>query len=389
VKTIKRVPAEGAGEQPYAAWDGSDIAAGPYGVDGRATRRGRLTRGNKITLGLFFALLVLMVVGSLVKLPYAVMSPGPTVNTLGDSPGTSKPIISVKGLPTYPTDGTLKFTTVRVEGGPGYPVDVWDVLQAWVDPSRDVYPVDQIFDPSVSEQQVAEENAVQMEGSQEEATAVALRGLGKEVPTHIGVAALAPTSKAKGLLQPKDRFVKVGSTAITTAESVRTALQQVKPGDTVPVTVERAGKQVTVDVPTISGQQGRTALGIILGLTHDFPATVTIDAGSVGGPSAGLMFSLGIYDKLTPGALTGNHQVAGTGTIDDSGTVGPIGGIKQKLAGARAGGAEFFLAPAQNCDEVVGNIPDGLEVLKVASFDEARTAVEAIAKGRTGSLPRC
>jgi PDZ domain-containing protein len=380
VKTIKRVPAEGADEQPYAVEDGSD--------DG-ATRRGRLTLGNKITLGLFFALLVLLVAGSLIKLPYAVMSPGPTVNTLGDSPGTTKPIISVEGLPTYPTDGALKFTTVRVEGGPGYPVDVWDVLQAWVDPSRDVFPVDQIFDPQVSQEQVAEENAVQMEGSQEEATAVALRGLGKDVPTHVAVAGLAPTSRAKGLLQAKDRFVKVGSTEITTAESVRAALQEVKPGETVSVTVERAGKDVTVEVPTIQGQGGRTALGVILGLTHDFPAKVTIDAGSVGGPSAGLMFSLGIYDELTPGPLTGNHQVAGTGTIDDGGNVGPIGGIKQKLAGARAGGAEFFLAPAENCNEVVGNIPDGLEVFKVSTFDEARTAVEAIAKDRTGSLPRC
>ena len=380
MKTIKRVPTESADEQAYAAWDASD--------DGSAGG-GRLTRGNKITLGLFFAFLVLMVAGSLVKLPYAVMSPGPTVNTLGDSPGTTKPIITVSGLPTYPTDGSLKFTTVRVEGGPGYPVDVWDVLQAWVDPSRDVFPVDEIFDPQVSQEQVAEENAVQMEGSQEEATAVALRGLGKDVPTHVSVAGLAPTSKAKGLLQPKDRFVTVGLTDITTAESVRAALQQVKPGEKVAVTVERDGKDVTVEVPTIEGQGGRTALGIILGLTHDFPAKVTIDAGSVGGPSAGLMFALGIYDKLTPGALTGNHQVAGTGTIDDGGNVGPIGGIKQKLAGARAGGAEFFLAPADNCNEVVGNIPDGLEVFKVSTFDEGRTAVEAIAKGRTGSLPRC
>ncbi len=317
------------------------------------------------------------------------MSPGPTVDTLGVSPGTTRPIITVDGLATYPTDGALKFTTVRVEGGPGYPVDVWDVLQAWIDPSRDVLPVDRVFDPQVSQEQVAEENAVQMEGSQEEATAVALRGLGKDVPTHVAVASFAQTSKANGPLKEKDRFVTVGGTDITTADSVRAALQKTKPGDPVEVTVLRDGKEVTVDVPTINGQSGRTALGVVLGLTHDFPAKVKIDAGAVGGPSAGLMFSLGIYDKLTPGGLTGNHQVAGTGTIDDAGKVGAIGGIKQKLAGARAGGAEFFLAPAENCSEVVGNIPDGLTVLKVGTFEQARTAVEAIATGRTGSLPRC
>jgi PDZ domain-containing protein len=101
------------------------------------------------------------------------------------------------------------------------------------------------------------------------------------------------------------------------------------------------------------------------------------------------MFSLGIYDKLTPGALAGNHQIAGTGTIDDDGNVGPIGGIRQKLAGARADGATWFLAPAGNCDEVVAHVPDGLQVVKVSTFDQARDAVEAIAKDKTGSLPHC
>jgi PDZ domain-containing protein len=166
-------------------------------------------------------------------------------------------------------------------------------------------------------------------------------------------------------------------------------LQKSRPGDTVALTVTRDGKQQKLDVPTIQGQAGRTALGVILGLDQDFPATVKIDAGAIGGPSAGLMFSRGIYDKLTPGPLAGGKQVAGTGTIDDEGTVGPIGGIRQKLAGARADGAQFFLAPADNCDEVVGHVPDGLEVFKVGTFDDARTAVEALAKGQTGSLPRC
>ncbi len=170
---------------------------------------------------------------------------------------------------------------------------------------------------------------------------------------------------------------------------MRSALQQVTPGTPVKVVVERGGAEVTVEVPTIAAAGNRTALGIGLGLTHDFPATVTIDAGAVGGPSAGLMFSLGIYDKLTPGGLTADHDVAGTGTIDEAGQVGPIGGIKQKLAGARAGGAEFFLAPARNCDEVVGHVPDGLDVVKVATFDEGLAAVKAIAAGTTASLPHC
>ena len=382
MNTIRRVPDAAPGTEP-ALHHPADVTAHP-------DTSGRLTRGNKIVLGVFFAFLALIVVGSLVHLPYAVMSPGPIQNTLGVSAtGKKAPIISITGLPTYPTTGTLNFTTVRVEGGPGYPVDVWDVLRAWIDPARDVLPVDEVFDPDVTEQQVAEENAIQMEGSQEEATAVALRGIGQDVPTHIVVAGITDTSKAKGLLKVKDRLERIGDVPVTTAQSVRDALQKASPGDTVRVLVNRDGKDVTLDVPTIEGQGGRTALGVVLGLDHDFPATVKIDAGAIGGPSAGLMFSLGIYDKLTPGPLAGNKQIAGTGTIDDEGKVGPIGGIRQKLAGARAGGSDYFLAPADNCNEVVGAIPDGLEVFKVSTFDDARTAVEAIASGRTGSLPRC
>jgi PDZ domain-containing protein len=379
VRTIKRVP-----EQP----SGTDLPTRAEVLEDES--RGRLTRGNKAVLAAFFLFLAVMVVGSVVHLPYAVMSPGPTQDTLGTSTdGKGKPIIAISGLPTYPTDGALRFTTVRVEGGPGYPVDAWDILQAWIDPARDVLPVDDVFDPKVTQEQVAEENAIQMEGSQEEATAVALRAIGKQVPTHVAIAGITDASKAKGLLEVGDRLDRIDGVEIASTQAVRDVLQKKKPGDSVSMTVTRKGKEQTLEVPTVAGQGGRTALGVLLGLDHDFPAKVTIDAGAIGGPSAGLMFSLGIYDKLTPGPLAGGRQIAGTGTIDDQGVVGPIGGIRQKLAGARSDGAEYFLAPADNCDEVVGHVPDGLDVFKVGTFDEGRTAVEAIAKGQTGSLPRC
>jgi Lon-like protease len=378
VRTIRRVP-----EQPAS----TELPTRAEVLESEDT--GRLTRGNKAVLAAFFVFLVVMVVGSVVHLPYAVMSPGPTQDTLGTSGAQNKPIIAVSGLPTYPTDGALRFTTVRVEGGPGYPVDAWDILQAWVDPARDVFPVDEVFDPQVTQEQVAEENAIQMEGSQEEATAVALRAIGKEVPTHVAIAGITDSSKAKGLLKVGDRLGTIDDEPVTTTQMLRDALQKKEPGESVSLTVTRAGKEQTVDVPTVEGQGGRTALGVLLGLDHDFPATVTIDAGAIGGPSAGLMFSLGIYDKLTPGPMAAGHQIAGTGTIDDEGRVGPIGGIRQKLAGARSDGAAFFLAPADNCTEVVGHVPDGLDVFKVRTFDEARTAVEAIAEGQTSSLPRC
>jgi PDZ domain-containing protein len=374
VRTIRRRP------------PGDDVLGVPEVTD---EQDGRLSRSHIVLLGLFFAGLAIMVLGSVINLPYAVMSPGPTVNTLGTLQGEKKPLITVDGLPTYPAEGHLNFTTVSVAGGPGFPVDVWRVVGAWIDPNEDVFPVDEIFDPSASEQQLAEENAVQMEGSQEEATAVALRALGHKVPTHIVIASILQSSEAKDILKKGDRLVRVGGVAATSTDAVREGLQTVKPGEAVAVDVTRNGQKLQLVAPTIAGTQGRTALGILLSLDHDFPAKVTISAGDVGGPSAGLMFALGIYDKLTPGSMTGNHDIAGTGTIDDAGAVGPIGGIKQKLVGAREDGADYFLAPADNCREVVGHVPDGLEVFKVASFAEARAAVEGIASGHTSGLPRC
>ncbi len=397
MRTIKWAPRGAAKGTVDPQSDGAGAAggggadAGPASSGPGSGGSGRLTRGNKTVLSVFFGLLIVLVVGSLVHLPYAIESPGPTINTLGeqDENGKPTPLIVVADLATYPTAGSLKFTTVRIQGGPGYPVDLWEVLGAWLDPARDVSPVDDVFDPEASKEQVAEENAVQMQGSQQEATAVALRAIGKQVPTYIVIAGFTPTSKGAEVLKAKDRLESIGGIKVTGVDTVRSALAAAKPGDTVKLVVGRGGKQVPVNVTTVEGQNGKAALGVLLGVDHDFPVKVTINAGAVGGPSAGLMFSLGIYDKLTPGSLTGDHQIAGTGTIDDQATVGPIGGIRQKMAGARDGGADYFLAPADNCGEVVGNIPDGLQVFKVATFDQAKTAVEGIAKGQIGALPRC
>ncbi|HEX5968995.1 MAG TPA: PDZ domain-containing protein [Intrasporangium sp.] len=377
MRTIRRLPADEAGSALQ--------------FPGPPRQRAPLSRGNIVFLVGFFLGLAVLVVGNLVHVPFAIVSPGPTMDTLGKVPGEANgsALISVEGLPTYETEGELNFTTVSVLGGPGFPVDAFDVLWAWMDPSQDVLPVDQVFDPDASKERIAEENAVQMEGSQEEATAVALRALGKPVKTHIEVGEFLDEAPAKEALRVGDRIVRVGDTTVTTTESIRSALQTVRPGEPIEIEVTRAGKPVVADVTTMTGAGGRTALGVVLRLDHDFPATVTINAGDVGGPSAGLMFALGIYDKLTPGPLTNGRDIAGTGTIDEEGGVGPIGGIRQKMAGARSGGSEYFLAPADNCPEVVGNVPSGLEVFAVSSFKDATNAVEGIASGRTSSLPRC
>jgi PDZ domain-containing protein len=136
--------------------------------------------------------------------------------------------------------------------------------------------------------------------------------------------------------------------------------------------------------------QGTPLLGVGVSVDYEFPFDVTLRLDKVGGPSAGMMFALGIIDKTTPGELNGGETVAGTGTITASGTVGAIGGIRQKLYGARDAGASVFLAPASNCDEVVGHVPSGLDVYAVATLDDAVTALETVADGGdTASLPTC
>ena len=346
----------------------------------------RLGRRSVATLVGGFLVIALAALSTMVGLPYIVLKPGPVTNTLGKAEG--KQLITVSGAKTYPTEGALDFTTVRVAGGPGSKVTVWDLLQAAVRSSEEIEPEEAYFPKGVTSKQVQEENTAEMVDSQQEAIAVALEAVGADVTSHIVVAQVTDDSPNKSVLRAGDRIDTIDGQAVSDSEAVRAAIGKHEPGEKVRLGIVRDGKPVTVEAATRENQ-GRTTIGVFLGLKFDFPYKVTIDAGEVGGPSAGTMFALGLYDTLTPGALTGGEKIAGTGTIDYTGAVGPIGGIRQKLVGARVGGAKWFLAPADNCAEVVGNVPEGLKVVRIATFDEAKSSVESIAAGKGGSLPTC
>lgn len=336
--------------------------------------------------------MVLAILAAVIPLPYAILKPGPATDVLATQAGpdgNEAPRILVEGTPTYPTTGSLEFTTVRVTGGPGFPVNAWDLLHAWLNPTEDVYPVGDLFPPQATKEQVAEENKAEMAGSQQEAAAVALRALGKDVRQVVVIRQVVAGAPSEGELKAGDILVSIGGSPATDSAAIRNAIQAVTPGDAVEVVVERSGSKVTTHPRTRKADDGRTVLGILLGADYKLPFAVTIDAGNVGGPSAGLMFALGIYDTLTEGSMTGGAIIAGTGTIDDAGKVGPIGGIAQKMVGARQSGATFFLAPADNCSEIVGREPGGLQIVKVATFEDARAAVTAIGAGTTSGLPHC
>lgn len=334
-----------------------------------------------------FASVLLIAVASLLPVPYVVLSAGPALDTLSAPRG--KPLIEISGRPTYPTTGGLYLTTVSVAGGPRpvSPIPLLTVLRAWLDPHEAVVPQEYVYPPDQTAEQADQQTKEEMTGSQTSATAAALGELGIAYGVRVG--ALGKGVPSATQLQAGDVLLGVGGHDVTGYTSLRQALAGISPGTTVPVRLRRGGTEHTVQVTTTKADDGRAILGIAP--AFDFPFTVKIQIDDIGGPSAGTMFALGIIDKLTPGALTGGQKIAGTGEIAPDGTVGPIGGIAEKMIGARAEGAAWFLAPGENCDEVRGHVPGGMRAVRIENLHDARLAVEAIGAGGTdaAALPSC
>lgn len=336
--------------------------------------------------------LVLVLAMMFVPAPYAIQSPGPTVDTLAEVDGA--PMIAVDGAPTYPTDGQLRLTTVAVVGGPGFPASVGDVLRGWLSSARRVTPREAVFEPDQSRQEVSERSSAEMTSSQTNASVAALTELGYEVPAVLDVADVPAGGAAEGIVAEGDVLRWIAAPGgeqvdVTSFGDLSDVLSATAPGSTVTLGVVRSGEELTLDVVTGDDGSGGSLLGVLIAPDVDLPLDIEIAIEDVGGPSAGLMFALGIVDVLTPGALTGGEVVAGTGTISIDGEVGPIGGIEQKLAGARRDGASWFLAPRDNCGSVVGSVPSGLRVVAVSTLAEARSALEAIADGDGATLAGC
>lgn len=336
-----------------------------------------------------WSLLIPAVIGAVALVlpsPYVIESPGPALNTIGQYQG--KDLFTISGHETYPTDGNLDMTTVYVAGGTDRQATTAEVVAGWMNPQVDLQPEDYVYPRGTSQDQVNEENAMQMTDSQQDSIAAALTALKMPFGQEIKVGGFA-TDLNKDSVKLNDVLLAINNVPITGTEQFRQELQ--KRGDQPSeLTVRRDGKETKVSIKTEDSPGNGRVMGIYLGTNYNFPVKVNFTLDNVGGPSAGMMFALGIYDKLTPGSLTGGKHIAGTGTIDAGGHVGPIGGIAQKLVGARSSGAEYFLAPAENCAEVVGRIPEGLQVVKVATLSESISAVEAIAKGGDlSSLPQC
>jgi Lon-like protease len=328
--------------------------------------------------------LIAIAVAVAAPVPYVALTPGPTLNTLGSLSG--KPLIQVKGHRTYPTKGNLNMVTVSFLGGPGTSFNIFAALRAWLSPDEAVVPVQEIFTPGQSSQQVAKQDTEEMANSQEVATAAALCQLKIGFKTVDTVQATIKGMPAAGALQAGDVISAVDGKPVTCSADAGTLVKQRKPGAPVALTVVRHGKTIPVRLTT-ENVQGVPEIGVQLVESFVFPFNVSISVGNIGGPSAGLMFALGIIDKITADNLTGGKFIAGTGEIEANGTVDPIGGIQQKMVGARAAGATVFLTPAENCPDTAGAVPAGMRLIKVSSLAGAMADLNALKAGKP--VPSC
>ncbi|MFD8229735.1 PDZ domain-containing protein [Streptomyces massasporeus] len=347
-------------------------------------------------------LIALLCAGVFIPVPYAEMSPGPTVNTLGDHDG--EPVLQIAGKKTYATSGHLNMTTVRVTSA-DYRMNLVEAVYGWLAHDNKVVPHETLYPDGKTEEQSTQENAEEFSQSQESAKVAALKQLDVPVKSWVIVSTVVKGSPAEGKLHAGDVIKAVDGTAVKEPADVAKLVTEHKPGQEVRFTIVPAKEQAAAEkekrtptktqditiTTTTSDDTGekRAIVGISAGTDHTFPFTIDIKLADVGGPSAGLMFALGIYDKLTPGSLTGGRFVAGTGTIDDAGKVGPIGGIEMKTVGARAKGAQYFLTPADNCAAAAKDTPDGLTLIKVGTIKDALGALKDIRSGDTADLPKC
>jgi Lon-like protease len=316
--------------------------------------------------------------------PYVSFSPGPVKDTLGET--KSKPVIEIKGHETFPTTGQLDLTTVSVTS-PDRELTLPQAMRNWLDPHHDLFPRDIIYPPDQSADEVEEQNTAEMTGSQDSAIAAALQEA--NVPFHPKVSTVAKDTPADGKLKPGDIVLAVDGATVSQVPQVGEFVRKHKVGENVVFLIRRAGTEQTVQLKTAAtpGEATRPMVGITIGV--DSPVKVTVNLGQdIGGPSAGTAFALAIYDKLTPGALLAGKHVAGTGTIDALGQVGAIGGIQQKIAGAKEDGATIFLVPAPNCEAALHADVKGIQLVKITTLNEAIAALKAVGSG-TGDVPAC
>ena len=352
---------------------------------------------KRLVSGSLFAILTL--VGLAMPGAYVVETAGPAPEITGAQDGVD--LLTLTGGKTYGTQTKYYMTTVSSYGNSDFGVVGAQAFAAIFSRDSQVLPVRSLYPAGQTADQVDKRNTALMGDSQQAAASTAETAAGLPVRMRIGVAGGPKGSPAAGRLREGDLVTRITANGVTTQiaayADLGSVLKKTPPGTTVNIGFTRDGKAMDADVTTSKHEPDSTGWikpGSRLGLylkTSDVKLPIAAKYGveGIGGPSAGLMFALTIYDRATPGSLGGKARIAGTGTISLSGDVGPIGGIPHKLEGAAATGARHFLAPAENCAETVGYEPEGMRIYAVRTFDEALTAVRGIGAGKTDELTTC
>jgi PDZ domain-containing protein len=321
------------------------------------------------------------VLASVVTVPFVALGPGPTFNTLGEIDG--KPVVDIEGTDVYPTSGHLNMTTVSQRDQ----LTLGQAMALWLSGRDQLVPRDLVYPPDKSKEEVEEANTTDFRRSEDSAEYAALQYL--DYPMAVTVENVNEDGPSAGKLQAGDAIDFVNGKPVANLEEFQEQLKDTKPGDTVVLDYRRKDGPPGTATITLGKHPERDQgfLGIGVLDAPWAPFSIKFNLANVGGPSAGLMFSLAVIDKLTTGDLNDGQFVAGTGTISGDGKVGSIGGITHKMLAAREAGASLFLVPAENCEEAKSAPQDGLELVRVETLEQAVDALKTLSAG--GERPHC
>jgi PDZ domain-containing protein len=322
----------------------------------------------------FFSLMIITLAA---PIPYVFFKPGVPNNVMGS-------LIEINDAKSYGSNGKLYITSILVTS-PDAPVLGAETLYNWAIGPHVVLPREMIYPPAIPGQRIERDSRDEMTGSKITATAAALQYLGYKIEKIYFISQIREYSKAGGILQPGDRIISVDGSVIENIEEIRSSYSDRNIGDIIEIKIER---QVDDEIEILTerielvgngepgGDNQKPAIGVLVGTSAKFPIDIDFNIRGVGGPSAGMIFAIGIVEKMTPEDLLRGRKIAGTGAITADGNVQGIGGIEEKMIGAARKGATLFLAPRENCPDIK-NVPDNLKVIPVSTLSEAIAALRA------------
>ena len=319
-------------------------------------------------LGALFAAGVLLLAAWNIEIPYLAFSPGP-VSDAADA-------IVAEQVDVYPPEGELLMLTLVSQD-----VNIFEAIIVGIDPTIDLVRRDRVRPPDESDEDYRERVLDQMDDSQQIAITVALDHLGLGmVSTDVFITDLGDGLPAADVLQVGDSVDALNGVPIIELSDLSEALEGLQAGDVIELQITREGSVQYVEFELVERQDeiGGPMIGISVRELREPPFPISIDTGVVGGPSAGMMHTLAIIDTLTLGELTKGHVIAGTGTIRTDGSVGNIGGVRQKVVGAEAAGAVYVFVPEGNYEVALTAERESIEIIPIAHVDEAIEFLEAL-----------